>query len=71
MLRIGLIREGKIPSDARVALSPAQCATVQRQFPVEIRVEPSPIRCFTDREYADEGIALSADLGDCDVLLGV
>ena len=29
MLKIGLIREGKIPSDNRVALTPQQCKWMQ------------------------------------------
>ena len=70
-LKLGIIREGKVPPDARVPLSPAQCAALQHDWPVEIVVEPSPIRCFKDEEYAAQGIALQQDLMDCDVLLGV
>ena len=71
MFKIGIIREGKVPPDARAPLSPEQCAQIQKQFPVDIVVEPSPIRCFTDEEYMAQGIPLAADLRDCDILLGV
>lgn len=71
-MRIGLIRERKNPPDTRVALTPQQCANIVATYPgVEIVVEPSPNRCFPDKEYTAAGIPLSEDLGNCDVLLGI
>jgi saccharopine dehydrogenase (NAD+, L-lysine forming) len=71
-VKIGLIREGKVPPDNRVALIPSQCVYMNRLYPVEVTVEPSPIRCFSDDIYAHtEGVVLSADLSDCDFLLGI
>ena len=71
MIKVGIIREGKVPPDARAPLTPEQCAEAQVEFPVKFLVEPSPIRCFKDEEYTAHGITLSADLSSCDVLLGV
>jgi len=71
MIKIGIIREGKVPPDARVPLTPEQCAEAQVEFPVKFLVEPSPVRCFKDEEYTAHGVTLSHDLSDCDVLLGV
>ena len=72
MIRIGLIKEGKIPPDTRVALSPVQCVQIMHKHPeVKIVVEPSPNRCFSDEEYTARGIELQTDLSDCDILLGV
>lgn len=72
MFKIGIIREGKVPPDRRVPLSPAQCAAVLEKFPeVKIAVQPSPIRCFKDEEYVAQGIDLQEDLSDCDILIGV
>jgi saccharopine dehydrogenase (NAD+, L-lysine-forming) len=71
-LRIGIIREGKVPPDSRVALTPVQCAAIVKNHPqVEIFVQPSPGRCFSDYEYDKRGIPLQEDLSHCDVLLGV
>jgi hypothetical protein len=70
-MKIGIIREGKIPPDCRAALSPAQAAFIQRNFDAHILVAPSPIRCFSDAEYRQEGIEVTHDLSDCDVLLGI
>ena len=72
MTRFGIIRETKDPPDRRVPLDPAQCRRLLDENPgLDIVVQPSPIRCFTDTEYADQGICLSEDLSGCDVLLGV
>lgn len=69
--KIGILREGKVPHDFRVPLTPKQCAMVQSRFGVHVVVQPSPIRRFTDAEYAAAGIALQEDLTDCDLLIGV
>ena len=71
-IRIGLIKEGKIPVDRRVPLSPEQAREVKAFYPnVDVVCESSPIRCFSDQEYEDQGIAVVDDIGNCDVLLGV
>ena len=71
MLKIGLIREGKIPPDNRVALTPKQCKWVQENLPVSISVQHCDIRCFKDKEYIEAGIEVKDDVSDCDVLLGI
>lgn len=71
MVRIGIIREGKVPQDARVPLTPRQAAGLAALPDVDLVVQPSPHRCFTDAEYAAEGLTLAEDLSDRDVLLGV
>lgn len=72
MLRIGLIREGKIPADNRVALTPAQCKWIQKQNPeIKIIAQSSPHRCFSDREYVAAGVEVKEDLSECDMLFGI
>jgi hypothetical protein len=72
MIRIGLIQEGKVPADNRVALTPAQCKWLRRQrTDLEIWVEPSATRCYSDREYESAGAKLSVDLSPCDIILGI
>lgn len=71
-MKVGIIKEGKVPVDHRVAFTPSQCAQIVKQYSnVELVVQPSDIRAFTDQEYIDEGITLQEDLSDCDVLFGV
>ncbi len=72
MLVIGLIREGKIPADNRVALTPGQCKWLQKHVEgCKILVQRSPNRCFSDQEYADAGIELTDDLSACSILFGI
>jgi len=71
-VKLGILREGKVPPDKRVPLSPKQCKLVETKFPnVEVIVQPSPIRSYKDEEYVAEGIKMQEDLSDCDILLGV
>src|SRR4030095_4740527 len=72
MIRIGLIREGKIPADNRVALTPAQCKWIHKNSSeVEIIAQGSVVRCFTDREYENAGVQVKDDMSECDILLGI
>lgn len=71
-IKIGIIREGKIPPDKRVPLTPDQCRSLLDKYPnLDILVQPSPIRAFKDQEYLDSGIAMSEDLTSCDLIIGV
>lgn len=70
--RIGILKETKIPPDRRVPFSPGQIRDMKDHFPRTIFcIQPGPIRCFADHEYAEHGIDLSEDLSDCDILLGI
>lgn len=72
MIRIGLIREGKVPADNRVALTPAQCKWIQKNSSeVRIVAQASPTRCFSDREYSMAGVEVSDQVDDCDILMGI
>jgi saccharopine dehydrogenase (NAD+, L-lysine-forming) len=72
MIRIGLIREGKIPADNRVALTPAQCKWIHRNSSdVEIIAQSSIVRCFTDREFENAGVKVNDDISECDILMGI
>jgi saccharopine dehydrogenase (NAD+, L-lysine forming) len=71
-IKLGILREGKVPPDKRVPLSPKQCKIAETKFPnVEVIVQPSPIRSFKDEEYLSEGIKIQEDLAECDIILGV
>ena len=72
MIRIGLIREWKIPADNRVALTPAQCKWIHKNSSdVEIIAQSSTVRCFTDREFENAGVRVKDDISECDILLGI
>ena len=71
-MKIGIIREGKVPPDFRVALTPKQCRLIKETYTdVQISVQRSPIRTYTDDEYENEGIELVDSLEHCDLIIGV
>lgn len=71
-LHIGIIKETKNPPDKRVPLTPAQCAKLLAENDdLDITVEPSDIRAYTDDQYRDAGVNVSDDLSQCDALFGV
>ena len=72
MLKIGLIREGKVPADTRVALTPAQCKWIHKNLEeIEIIAQSSAHRCFSDKEYQMAGVEVKEDMRECDVLMGI
>jgi alanine dehydrogenase len=72
MLVIGLIREGKIPADNRVALTPAQCRWLHKKFTdIRVIVQASEDRCYSNNEYERAGVEVKNDLSECDVLFGI
>lgn len=71
-IKLGIIREGKVPPDMRVPLTPQQCRLVTTKFPqVDVVVQTSPVRAFKDEEYTAVGIPVVEKLDDCDIIMGV
>lgn len=71
MIKIGLIKEGKVPPDKRVAFTPAQAEEIQQRFKnVKVILEPSEIRCFKESEYEKAGVEVG-DISSCDILMGI
>ena len=71
-IRLGLVREDKVPIDHRVPITPAQAAEMQRQFPhVQVFCQSSALRCFPDQDYRDAGITVTNDVSHCEILVGV
>src|SRR4030095_14722392 len=72
MIRIGLIREGKIPADNRVALTPAQCKWIHKNsHAIKVVAQSSTTRCFSDKEYTSAGVEVVDDVSTCDILFGI
>ncbi|HKL03021.1 MAG TPA: NAD(P)-dependent oxidoreductase, partial [Cryomorphaceae bacterium] len=72
MTKLGIIREGKTPPDKRVPLTPEQCKQLAQKYPeLDIVVQPSNIRAFSDQRYKDAGLQMNEDLSDRDILMGV
>lgn len=71
-LKVGILRETKIPPDPRVPLTPIQILALGELYPfVQFFVQPSDFRSYTNEEYENLDISLKEDLSDCDILMGV
>ena len=71
-MKFGIIKERKNPPDRRVVFSPTKLKEFKTQFPsAEIAVESSDIRVFSDESYQKEGLEVTKNMEDCDVLFGV
>lgn len=68
--KIGIIREGKTPPDRRVPLTPKQCHEIAMQG-IDIAVQRSRVRAYTDAEYTAHEVRLTEDLTDRDLIIGV
>lgn len=71
MITIGLIKEGKVPNDNRVALTPAQCRWLHKNTAIRVKAQSCSIRCFSDAEYIQAGVEVSNDVSDCSILMGI
>lgn len=71
-MKFALIKERKSPPDRRVVFSPQEAKNLKEKFPqAQIVAESSDVRIFTDEQYIHQGIQVTEDISDCDVLLGV
>jgi len=71
-VKIGIIKEGKVPVDRRVPVTPPQVREVLDSYKeVKVYCQRSEIRCFQDAEYEKAGAVLVDDVSDCDIILGV
>lgn len=71
MTKIGIIKEGKVPVDRRVPLTPDQALQLQKQYDVQVLVQKSDIRCFEDEDYRSVGLKVVDEIHNCDIILGV
>lgn len=71
-MKIGLIKETKIPEDNRVALTPSQIVSLNQKYPQhKFIVQSSLTRAYSDDDYRKLGIEVKDDLTECDILFGI
>lgn len=70
--KIGIIREGKLPADRRVPLTPEQCRKAIDRYPeLDLVVQRSDVRAYKDEEYVEAGVRVVDDLTDRELIIGV
>jgi alanine dehydrogenase len=71
-MKIGIIKEGKIPADNRTPLTPRQCSELMEEWPnVTVEAQWSAVRCYTEEDYVTFGVQVKETVADCDLLLGI
>ena len=70
MMKIGIIKENKIPKDNRTPFSPSQALLIKKEG-ISIVCQSSDVRCFSDSDYRKHEIAIVENLSDCDVIFGI
>ncbi|MFN2244322.1 MAG: bifunctional lysine ketoglutarate reductase /saccharopine dehydrogenase family protein [Anaerolineae bacterium] len=68
--RIGIRHEDKSEWERRVPVIPEDASELQ-QYGVQVIVERSPTRAFTEQEFAQAGIETRDDLSSCPVIFGI
>lgn len=72
MIKIGILREEKVPHDKRVPFTPDQCVYIESIFKnIKLFVQPSDFRSYSNEEYSRLGITLQEDVSQCDILIGI
>ena len=68
---IGVIRESR-PDENRTPLVPEHIERLKSKYPnLNILVQPSKNRCFSDDEYRSRGAEINEDLSNCSIIFGV
>ncbi|MBX2965209.1 MAG: alanine dehydrogenase [Cyclobacteriaceae bacterium] len=71
-IKLGIIREGKVPPDKRVPFTPLQTEEIEQRFSnIKIICQSSEVRAYKDDEYREQGIEVKPDVSDCDILMGI
>jgi len=68
---IGIRHEDKYAMERRVPLTPRHIKRLVEQKKLDIVVQSSPKRIFTDEEYRKAGAKVKDNLKSCDIILGV
>jgi len=68
---IGIRREDKNKWERRVPLTPEHVRELRQDHSVEVWLQPSPIRIFSDEEYIQAGAKIQEDLSQCPIVFGV
>ena len=68
---LGIIRETR-EDESRTPLVPNHVTKIKEKYNhVNILVQPSKNRCFSDLEYKNAGAIIQEDLNECNIILGV
>jgi alpha-aminoadipic semialdehyde synthase len=68
---VGIRHEDLYPNERRAPLTPKHVEYLVKKKCLDIVVESSEKRVFTDHEYTNAGARIASDLRECNIILGV
>jgi saccharopine dehydrogenase (NAD+, L-lysine-forming) len=68
---IGIRREDKSRWERRVPVTPEDARKLREKHDIEVWVQPSPIRVFSEEEFTQAGAIVQEDLSPCPVIFAV
>ena len=68
---IGIRREDKSRWERRVPVTPEDARKLKEEHGIEVWVQPSPIRAFSEEEFTQAGAIVQEDLSPCPVIFAV
>jgi len=69
--RIGVRREDKSRWERRVPVTPEDARELKQKHGIEVYVQPSPIRVFSEEEFVQAGAVVQEDLSTCPAVFAV
>jgi alpha-aminoadipic semialdehyde synthase len=70
-VKVGIRREDKNKWEGRVPLIPEDIKKLIREKDIDVLIQPSSIRAYSDQEYEEAGAIVQEDLSKCDLILAV
>lgn len=71
MATIGIRREDRSHWERRTPITPDQVRQLREKHNIQVSIQPSTIRVFSDDEYRQAGAKITEDLSPCSVVLAV
>jgi saccharopine dehydrogenase (NAD+, L-lysine-forming) len=68
---VGIRREDKSRWERRVPVTPEDARKLKEEHGIEVWVQPSPIRVFSEEEFTQAGAVVQEDLSPCPVIFAV
>lgn len=70
-VRVGIRREDKNPWERRAPLIPSHVREILQNFPLELWIQSSEIRIFSDQDFRLEGAKIEEDLSSCATVFAI
>ncbi len=71
MKKIAIIRENKNKRELRTPFTPCHIEKLKKEYGIQVFIQPSKTRIFSDEDYARAGAKVVEDISHCDIIFGI